>query len=246
MPTCKRCQDISAVCTYPAPPDRKLLAAQRAQNAKARSLRDSGNPSEPREYAAGNSSAVSDERSPVELVDPAQVLKTSTSETGRRSSAEKSPFPTLPSAVLLQVSFPSNELALDLIDAYFDHLYNATLLFHKQTLISDYLAGKVPDCVALSIFALAAKYAILSTPNSSSKADRCPSFLYNTKGMNNEYSPSLPGSSRPGEDWARAASQQVLIHCDQPRYEIVQACQTIALYWWAYNQTDRTNMHNRK
>jgi hypothetical protein len=89
------------------------------------------------------------------------VLRTSTSDAGRRSSAEKSPFPTLPSAVLLQVAFPSKELALDLIDAYFDHVYNATLLFHKQTLISDYLAGQVPDCVALSIFALAAKYAML-------------------------------------------------------------------------------------
>src|SRR5277367_3496083 len=136
-PSCKRCQDISAVCTYPAPPDRKLLAAQRAQNAKARSLRDSGNPSELHEYPA-----VSDERSPVELVDPSQFMKTSTSETGRRSCAEKSPFPTLHSAVLLQVSFPSKELALELIDTYFDHVYNATLLFHRQSLISDYLAGK--------------------------------------------------------------------------------------------------------
>ncbi len=43
----------------------------------------------------------------------------------------------------------------------YDHVYNSTLLFHKQTLISDYLAGKVPDFVALSIFALAAKYAVL-------------------------------------------------------------------------------------
>jgi len=148
------------VCTYPAPPDRKLLAAQRAQNAKARSLRDSGNRSELHEYPAGKSSTVSDERSPVELVDPSQFMKTSTSETGRRSCAEKSPFPTLHSAVLLQVSFPSKELALELIDTYFDHVYNATLLFHRQSLISDYLAGKVPDCVALSIFALAAKYAM--------------------------------------------------------------------------------------
>jgi hypothetical protein len=83
-------------------------------------------------------------------------MKTSTSDGGRRSSAERTPFPTPPSTVLLQVSFPSKELALALIDAYFDHVYNATLLFHKQTLIPDYLAGKVPDCVALSIFALAA------------------------------------------------------------------------------------------
>jgi hypothetical protein len=98
-----------------------------------------------------------DERSLLEH-DASQVMKTSHSDTAGRSLAEKSPFPTLPSAVLLQVSFPSKELALALIDTYFDHVYNATLLFHKQTLISDYLAGKLPDCVALSIFALAAKY----------------------------------------------------------------------------------------
>ncbi len=103
---------------------------------------------------------MSDEQSPFEQ-DASQVLRTSTSDAGRRSSTENSPFPTLPSAVLLQVSLPSKELALDLIDAYFDHVYNSTLLFHKQTLISDYLAGKVPDFVALSIFALAAKYAVL-------------------------------------------------------------------------------------
>jgi hypothetical protein len=83
-------------------------------------------------------------------------MQTFTSDTGR-SPRESTPFPTLPSTVLLQVSFPSKKLALTLIDTYFDHVYNATLLFHKQTLISDYLAGKVPDCVALSIFALAAK-----------------------------------------------------------------------------------------
>jgi hypothetical protein len=158
IPSCKRCQDISAVCTYPAPPDRKLLAAQRAQNAKARSLRDSGNPGELREYTAGKSSTVSHERSPLEH-DPSRALKTSTSDTAR-SPREKSPFPTLPSTVLLQVLFPSKKLALALIDAYFDHVYNATLLFHRQTLASDYLAGKVPDCVALSIFALAAKYVV--------------------------------------------------------------------------------------
>jgi hypothetical protein len=232
------------VCTYPAPPDRKLLAAQRAQNAKARSLRDSGNPEEAREYAAGKSSAVSGERSPLEH-DPSQVMKTSTSDI-RRSPVERSPISTLLSTVLLQASFPSKELALALIDAYFDYLYNATLLFHKKTLISDYLAGKVPDCVALSIFALAATYVMTFPYQMLRKAKQRSSFISDTRGANSEFSSSLPGSSRPGEDWARAASQQVLMNCDQPRYETVQACQTIALYWWAFNQTDRTNMHNRE
>ena len=57
---------------------------------------------------------------------------------------------------LLPVTFPPEELALTLIDIYFSHQYNSTLLFHKQTLARDYLAGKVPDYVALSVFALGA------------------------------------------------------------------------------------------
>jgi hypothetical protein len=36
------------------------------------------------------------------------------------------------------------------------------------------------------------------------------------------------------------------MQCDQPQHEIVQACQTLAMYWFAIGQTDRTNMHYRK
>jgi hypothetical protein len=72
------------------------------------------------------------------------------------------------------------------------------------------------------------------------------SFLAISKGQNLDTSYSLAGSQRPGEEWASAASQKALMHCDQPRYEVVQACQTLAMYWFAIGQTDRTNMHHRE
>lgn len=102
---------------------------------------------------------MSDELSPLEQ-DSNPLVKASNPDVGRRLSIGISPFPALPSTVLLPISFPSRELALALIDAYFIYVYNATLLFHKHSLVSDYLAGKIPDYVALSIFALAAMYVI--------------------------------------------------------------------------------------
>jgi len=39
-PTCKRCQSIPVMCTYPLPPDRRLLATQRARNRKPHICRE--------------------------------------------------------------------------------------------------------------------------------------------------------------------------------------------------------------
>lgn len=39
-PSCKRCQSIPAACTYPPPPDRKLLATRRARNSKPHIYRE--------------------------------------------------------------------------------------------------------------------------------------------------------------------------------------------------------------
>ncbi|EED12328.1 hypothetical protein TSTA_003840 [Talaromyces stipitatus ATCC 10500] len=46
-----------------------------------------------------------------------------------------------------------------------------------------------------------------------------------------------------GNHWAEQASQRALIHADKPSIELVQACQVLALYWFATAQTTRTNMH---
>lgn len=61
-------------------------------------------------------------------------------------------------AVLRRTVLPSPEVAILLFEIYFSRLYNASLLFHKKSLLSDYAANRVPDFVALSVFALASMY----------------------------------------------------------------------------------------
>ena len=53
---------------------------------------------------------------------------------------------------------PSSEVAMFLIEIYFARLYNAHLLFHKETFMADFAANRIPDFVALAIFASASMY----------------------------------------------------------------------------------------
>ena len=69
----------------------------------------------------------------------------------------RTPSPPL-QATLGRVTLPSSEVAIFLIEIYFSRVYNAHLIFHKKTFLSDYAANRVPDFVALSIFALASMY----------------------------------------------------------------------------------------
>lgn len=125
------------------------------QNVKARSLQESRNAAEQRGYAGARPSAAPGEQLPTEIAG-SQLSETSRRNHDRRSILGASPGPSHFPMALLQVTFPSEELALTLIDTYFSHQYNSTLLFHKQTLRESYLVGKVPDFVALSVFALGA------------------------------------------------------------------------------------------
>lgn len=65
---------------------------------------------------------------------------------------------------LKKAIMPSPEVAMFLIEIYFSRLYNAHLLFHKETFLADFVANKVPDFVALAIFASASMYAYYSSP----------------------------------------------------------------------------------
>lgn len=58
---------------------------------------------------------------------------------------------------------PSSEVAMFLIEIYFARLYNAHLLFHKETFVADFVANRVPDFVALGIFASASMYDFCSS-----------------------------------------------------------------------------------
>jgi len=54
---------------------------------------------------------------------------------------------------------PSAEVAILLIDIFFARVFNAHLLFHKETFMADFVANRIPDFVALSVFACASMYA---------------------------------------------------------------------------------------
>lgn len=137
---------------------------------------------------------------------------------------------------LMATTLPSLEVATFLFEIYFLRLYNATLLFHKETFLSDYAANKVPDFVSLSIFALASIFIrpAPGQPQTDAGEDR------------NELGISLfsaADSNKQGSEWAIAASQRVLIQADVPRLETIQACQNLTLYWFSVSKADRAYMH---
>lgn len=49
-----------------------------------------------------------------------------------------------------------------------------------------------------------------------------------------------------GREWALAGTQRVLMQCDMPSVATIQACQNIALYWFAVGRIERTDMHSCK
>jgi len=137
LPTCKRCRNAAAICKYPQPPERKLLAPKRVRNSKARAQRES-------EGSVGSL-----------LRHKSDVGRQCTTES--RAEDYRASTPPL-NAVLTRTTLPTREVAIFLIEIFFSHLYNATLLFHKASFLSDYHANKVPDFLTLSIYALASMY----------------------------------------------------------------------------------------
>ena len=114
-----------------------------------------------------------------------------------------------------------------LIEVYFSRAYNASLLYHKERFLSDWIGHRLPSSIALSVFATASI------------------FLRNDQSSNPSAAPteSAHDWEKAGADWANRASQLALEHADIPSFETVQACQTIALYWLAQGQTQRVNVH---
>lgn len=50
---------------------------------------------------------------------------------------------------------PPRALGLSLLEIYFERIYNAPLLFHKESLVTMYLQGQLPDYLLRALFALA-------------------------------------------------------------------------------------------
>lgn len=55
-------------------------------------------------------------------------------------------------------NWPSKGVGRLLIDVFLTRIYNASLLFHRKTLLEEYESSRVPEHVSLSIFALASLY----------------------------------------------------------------------------------------
>jgi hypothetical protein len=58
------------------------------------------------------------------------------------------------------LGIPSS-LLYKLVEVYYDNVYNATLLLHKQTFLDSLAAGTVRPHIVLSVCAFAAKYELI-------------------------------------------------------------------------------------
>ena len=93
------------------------------------------------------------------------IIEEHENELGGQSALEGYQISTPPlQTALKKTIIPSPEVAIFLIKIYFSRLYNAHLLFHKETFLADFVANKVPDFVALAIFASASMYAHYPSP----------------------------------------------------------------------------------
>jgi hypothetical protein len=143
------------------------LAAQRLQNAKARARRESEGSSslqEQRKLSDHSDVPRGREALPAQYNTLVRSNSIEESDHGGQSVHEDYQVSTPPlQTALKRTNMPSSEVAMFLIDIYFARMYNAHLLFHKETFISDFTANKVPDFIALAIFASASVY--VSFPN---------------------------------------------------------------------------------
>lgn len=57
-------------------------------------------------------------------------------------------------ATVDDAALPPVMFGLSLLEVYFSHIYNASLLFLKTKLLQDYVQGQVPAYLLRSIFAL--------------------------------------------------------------------------------------------
>ncbi|KAK5991691.1 hypothetical protein PT974_07724 [Cladobotryum mycophilum] len=217
-PICRRCHRIGAECSYPAPPDRRRLAAERAE---ARSKSSFGHEARgPLSETPGPSSSGPPDHADTEHLHSHQDNRISSPNTSHEppsppilfletSSTDDFTSMQPPDAVQL-----SQEVAMFLIDVYFDRHYQAHLLFNKKDFTANFLNHKVPKFVLLSVFAFASLF-----------------FDSNlTKSPCRNITPiTMSGTDWPtvGRQWANQASQMTLMNADKPCLEHVQACQSI-------------------
>ncbi|KAL5450969.1 hypothetical protein PMIN07_008719 [Paraphaeosphaeria minitans] len=128
LPTCERCRKKDAACTYPPPPDRKRIAAEKNRSKASQ---------------ANNSSHTHEHGS--------SFSKTHATKKRRLSYSNTVPFDCLAEPDVADL--PSTEIGLLLQEVYFKHIYHAHLMFHKTVTFQVYMLKKMPDHLQRAIFA---------------------------------------------------------------------------------------------
>ncbi|CAG8958161.1 hypothetical protein HYFRA_00000512 [Hymenoscyphus fraxineus] len=239
LPACKRCRDLSTACTYPPPPDRKLLAAQRWQNAKARARAEAGKPPLPTEQQ--KLPAVIKMEPNVVVSKAPSPRKTSNLQILPTAVEKDYQSPIQPeirdshcfheTLVLPKTALPSPEVAQYLFDVYFGHSFHASLIYHQQTFLRDYADNKVSDYAVLSIFALATIYLRKPSHTDDDVIELGNSIVSATELYDQ------------GREWATASTQRLLLQCDMPRIETIQACQNLSVYWFSVGDVMKTDFY---
>ncbi|EPE25839.1 Zn2/Cys6 DNA-binding protein [Glarea lozoyensis ATCC 20868] len=212
-PACKRCKDLSVPCSYPPPPDRKLLANQRWQNAKARAQADAGR--------AVNST----EQHQLPLMSSVITTSLTPASNGQQKTGGNYSVMTIDETLM-----PPPDVADFLIELYFKHFSHSSLLFHKETFLGDFAAGRIADFVAMSVFALAT----VSLRGTGLEEDMIKA---------GDTTVSKSKVCEQGRAWAVTSNLRTLSQCDIPKVETIQACQNLALYWYSNGEVARTHMH---
>ncbi|KAH7129129.1 hypothetical protein EDB81DRAFT_808764 [Dactylonectria macrodidyma] len=245
-PVCRRCERARGTCVYPSPPDRRRLALERARDRSASASTSNVLPvAEHMPQVLEDSAQVSSHA--LRLVDnainhagsadatPSNQLVTRPRNDGPARAVPLSRSPQLvhdspANSDNWQGVSLSNEVALLLAEIYFERYYEAELLFHKQRFLRDHDAGKLPSYISLAVFAFASLF-LTQVPGGLTEGEIGVSEI------------ARADWSAIGQRWAEQASQGALMHADKPCMENVQACQTLALFWFARSETVRTNMH---
>ncbi|KAG9237163.1 hypothetical protein BJ875DRAFT_481590 [Amylocarpus encephaloides] len=229
-------------CDYPPPPDRKLLAAQRWQNAKARARAEAAKTDAKETKTSPTATQGVTTRS-----DP-PIRRAST--TSKVQNMSRSSHGTPQSRVLdnelrimsppttQMTTYPNAEVADFLIDLFFSHQIAGDLLFHKKSFKRDLGEKKIPDFVLLSVFAAATIY--LRRPNSPRRRE-LPEDLLEV----GDSTLSARELCEQGRVWAEIGTQRVLAQCDVWRIETIQALANFQLYWFSVGEVARTYLHNK-
>ncbi|OAA66929.1 Transcription factor [Niveomyces insectorum RCEF 264] len=138
-PTCDRCSRLGSECAFPAPPDRKLLAAHRA-SPKRRRLDDRATATASAALAF-NADPAARSSTAVDPDPPSFVPSRAAHAGGQTCDAIVGALP--------------RSLQRIFVEVYFSHMYNASLTFHQPTFLEAFETGAVASHVLVAIFATA-------------------------------------------------------------------------------------------